>query len=189
MNKLYLCLSFLMGAVVLISNYLVQFPVNHFGLSEILTYGAFSYPIAFLITDLSNRSFGKIQARKIVYFGFIIGVIFTLFVSTNFKDIISIRIVIGSGTAFLVAQLIDISVFDRYRKSNKWYVPPLFSSLVGSVIDTFLFFFISFYGTTMPWITLALGDLAVKIVVAITMLLPFRLLTSIFKENHLYKNL
>ena len=141
MNKPYLCLSFLMGAVVLISNYLVQFPVNHFGLSKIFTYGAFSYPIAFLITDLSNRSFGKKQARKIVYFGFIIGVIFTLFVSTNFKDIISIRIVIGSGTAFLVAQLIDISVFDRYRKSNKWYVPPLFSSLVGSVIDTFLFFF------------------------------------------------
>ena len=189
MNRLFLLLSFLMGVVVLISNYLVQFPVNHFGLSKIFTYGAFSYPIAFLITDLSNRSFGKIQARKIVYFGFIIGVIFTLFVSTNFKDIISIRIVIGSGTAFLVAQLIDISVFDRYRKSNKWYVPPLFSSLVGSVVDTFLFFFISFYGTTMPWITLSLGDLAVKIVVAITMLLPFRLLTSIFKENHLYKNL
>ncbi len=189
MNKLYLCLSCLMGVVVLISNYLVQFPINYFGLSKILTYGAFSYPVAFLITDLANRSYGKIEARKIVYFGFIIGVGFTLFFSTNFKDLISIRVAIGSGTAFLVAQLIDINVFDRYRKSSKWYIPPLFSSLIGSVIDTFLFFLISFYGTTMPWITLSLGDLAVKIIVTLTMLVPFRLLLNTFKENHLYKNL
>ena len=110
MNKLLLILSLLMGVVVLISNFLVQFPVNYFDLSEILTYGAFTYPIAFLITDLANRSYGKLKAKKVVYFGFIIGVSFTLFVSTNFNDLISIRIAIGSGTAFLFAQLIRISV-------------------------------------------------------------------------------
>ena len=103
MNKKFILLSFLMGVVVLSSNFLVQFPVNYYGLNEILTYGAFSYPIAFLITDLANRSYGKIIARKIVYFGFLIGITFTLFASTNFADLISIRIAIGSGSAFLVA--------------------------------------------------------------------------------------
>ena len=128
MNKLLLILSLLMGLVVLISNFLVQFPINYFDLSEILTYGAFTYPIAFLITDLANRSYGKLKAKKVVYFGFIIGVSFTLFVSTNFNDLISIRIAIGSGTAFLLAQLIDINVFDKFRNNIKWYFPPLFSS-------------------------------------------------------------
>ena len=89
-----------MGVVVLASNYLVQFPINYYGLGEILTYGAFSYPIAFLITDLANRSYGKFIARKIVYIGFVVGIIFTLFFSTNFEDLISIRIAIGSGVAF-----------------------------------------------------------------------------------------
>ena len=102
MQKLLILLSFFMGVVVLASNYLVQFPVKHFSLEQILTYGAFSYPIAFLITDLANRSYGKIVARKIVYFGFTLGVLFTLFFSTNFTDIISIRIAIGSGTAFVL---------------------------------------------------------------------------------------
>ena len=127
-----------MGLVVLASNFLVQFPINHYGLEEILTYGAFSYPIAFLITDLANRSYGKISARKIVYVGFTIGVGFTLVFSTNFADLISIRIAIGSGTAFLVAQLLDVQVFDKLRK-KKWYVAPLSSSLIGSTVDTFLF--------------------------------------------------
>ena len=129
-----------MGAVVLISNFLVQFPISYFGLSEILTYGAFSYPIAFLITDLANRSYGKFKAKKLVYLGFLIGIGFTLFVSTNFNEIISIRIAIGSGIAFLVAQLIDINIFDKLRKNVRWYLPPLFSSLIGSTVDTFLFF-------------------------------------------------
>ena len=129
-----------MGVVVLASNYLVQFPINYYGLGEILTYGAFSYPIAFLITDLANRSYGKFIARKIVYIGFVIGIIFTLFFSTNFEDLISIRIAIGSGVAFLVAQLIDVQIFDQLRK-KKWFVAPLTSSLIGSTIDTFLFFF------------------------------------------------
>ena len=169
-----------MGAVVLASNYLVQFPIKYYGLDEILTYGAFSYPIAFLITDLANRSFGKIVARKIVYIGFAIGISFTLLFSTNFTDLISIRIAIGSGTAFLVAQLLDVQIFDKLRK-KEWFVAPLTSSLIGSTIDTFIFFLISFYGTGIPWITLSLGDLSVKIFVALMMLIPFRLLLKTLK--------
>ena len=180
MNKIFLILSFLMGVVVLASNYLVQFPIKYYGLEEILTYGAFSYPIAFLITDLANRSFGKQVARKIVYIGFAIGISFTLLFSTNFADFISVRIAIGSGTAFLVAQLLDVKIFDQLRK-KKWYVAPLISSFIGSTVDTFLFFSISFYATGIPWITLSLGDLAVKIFVALVMLIPFRLLLGTLK--------
>ena len=180
MNKLFLFLSFLMGVVVLSSNYLVQFPIKYYGLEEILTYGAFSYPIAFLITDLANRSYGKLVARKVVYVGFAIGISFTLIFSTNFADLISVRIAIGSGTAFLVAQLLDVQIFDQLRK-KKWFIAPLTSSLIGSTIDTFLFFSISFYATGIPWVTLTLGDLAVKILVALVMLIPFRLLLGTFK--------
>ena len=126
MNKLFLLLSFLMGFVVLSSNYLVQFPIKHYGLEEILTYGAFSYPIAFLITDLANRSYGKLIAKKIVYIGFTIGISFTLLFSTNFTDLISVRIAIGSGTAFIVAQLLDVQIFDQLRK-KKWFIAPLTS--------------------------------------------------------------
>ena len=180
MNKQLLLLSVFMGVVVLASNYLVQFPIQYYGLEGILTYGAFSYPIAFLITDLTNRSYGKLIARKIVYIGFVIGIAFTLFFSTNFSDLISVRIAIGSGIAFLVAQLFDVKIFDQLRK-KKWFVAPLTSSFVGSIVDTFLFFSISFYGTGIPWVTLSFGDLAVKILVALTMLIPFRLLLSTFK--------
>ena len=180
MDKIFIILSFLMGVVVLASNYLVQFPIKYYGLEEILTYGAFSYPIAFLITDLANRSFGKQVARKIVYIGFAIGISFTLLFSTNFADFISVRIAIGSGTAFLVAQLLDVKIFDQLRK-KKWYVAPLISSFIGSTVDTFLFFSISFYATGIPWITLSLGDLAVKIFVALMMLIPFRLLLGTLK--------
>ena len=180
MNKTLVILSCLMGAVVLLSNYLVQFPVNYFNLSEILTYGAFSYPIAFLITDLSNRSFGKSSAKKIVYIGFAIGISFTLLFSTNFTDLISIRIAIGSGTAFIIAQLLDVQIFDKLRK-RQWFIAPLTSSIIGSTFDTFLFFSIAFYGTGVPWITLSLGDLFVKILVALIMLIPFRLLFTKLK--------
>tara|TARA_Y100000816_G_C25984493_1_gene514164 strand:+ start:122 stop:670 length:549 start_codon:yes stop_codon:yes gene_type:complete len=180
MNKSFILLSFLMGVVVLSSNYLVQFPINYYGLNEILTYGAFSYPIAFLITDLANRSFGKLVARKLVYFGFLLGIGFTILFSTNFSDLISIRIAIGSGVAFLTAQLLDVQIFDNLRR-KKWFVAPLTSSLIGSTVDTFIFFFISFYGTNVPWFTLALGDLGVKIFVAMIMLIPFRLLLKTFK--------
>ncbi len=180
MNKIFIILSFIMGVVVLLSNFLVQFPVNYYGLNEMLTYGAFSYPVAFLITDLTNRTYGKIIAQKIVYFGFLIGIIFTLFFSTNFTDVISIRIAVGSGTAFLIAQLLDVQIFDKLRK-NSWYVAPLISSSIGSLVDTFLFFSIAFYGTGVPWLTLSLGDLAVKLFVALLMLVPFRLLLNTFK--------
>ena len=180
MNRLFIVLSFFMGVIVLGSNYLVQFPVKYYGLEKILTYGAFSYPIAFLITDLANRSYGKIIARKIVYLGFLIGIIFTLFFSTNFADLISVRIAIGSGSAFLAAQLLDVQIFDKLRK-NSWYIAPLASSSIGSVVDTFLFFSIAFVGTEVPCITLSLGDLAVKFFVALVMLIPFRLLLNTFK--------
>ena len=180
MNKLLLLLSVLMGVVVLSSNYLVQFPIKYYGLEEILTYGAFTYPIAFLITDLANRSYGKLVSRKIVYTGFIIGIAFTLFFSTNFSDLISVRIAIGSGTAFIVAQLLDVQIFDKLRK-KEWFVAPLTSSFIGSLVDTFLFFSISFYGTGIPWVTLSAGDLAVKIFVTLLMLIPFRLLLGTFK--------
>ena len=169
-----------MGLIVLASNYLVQFPIQYYGLQELLTYGAFSYPIAFLITDLANRSYGKLVARKIVYIGFAIGVSFTLLFSTNFADLISVRIAIGSGTAFLVAQLLDVQIFDQLRK-NKWFIAPITSSFIGSTVDTFLFFSISFYATGIPWVTLSLGDLAVKIFVALIMLIPFRLLLGTLK--------
>ena len=180
MNRVFITLSFLMGVVVLTSNYLVQFPINYFGLNEMLTYGAFSYPVAFLITDVSNKFYGKISARKIVYIGFAIGISFTLLFSTNFADLISIRIAIGSGTAFLVAQLLDVQIFDQLRR-KKWFVAPLTSSLIGSTVDTFLFFSISFYATGIPWFTLSLGDLTVKIFVALAMLIPFRLLLGTAK--------
>ena len=180
MNKFFVTLSVLMGVVVLSSNYLVQFPINYYGLNEILTYGAFSYPVAFLITDLANRFYGKFVARKIVYFGFFIGIIFTLLFSTDFADLISIRIAIGSGIAFIAAQLLDIQIFDRLRK-GEWFIAPLTSSVIGSIVDTFLFFSISFYATEVPWVTLSLGDLAVKLFVSLLMLIPFKILLKISK--------
>ena len=182
MSKVFLLLSFLMGVVVLLSNYLVQFPVQYYGLEKVLTYGAFSYPVAFLITDLANRSYGKMIARKIVYIGFVIGIIFTILFSTNFTDLISIRIAIGSGLAFLIAQLLDVQIFDRLRK-KKWFVAPLTSSLIGSTVDTFLFFSVAFYGTGLPWVTLSFGDLSIKVFVALIMLIPFRLLLGVFKTS------
>jgi len=185
-NKFFFILTFLMALIIVFSNYLVQFPVNYMGLQDVLTYGAFSYPIAFLITDLSNRKYGKNIAKKIVYFGFMLGVIFTFYFSTNYSDVISIRIAIGSGSAFLIAQLIDVNIFDKLRKKT-WFVAPLTSSLIGSSVDTFLFFSISFYGTGINWLTLSFGDLTVKIFVALTMLIPFRLLLSHVKEISVIK--
>ena len=176
-KKFFFILAFLIALIVTLSNYLVQFPINYFDLENLLTYGAFSYPVAFLITDLSNRRYGKNIAKKIVYLGFALGVFLTLIIV--FLDIIyiPIRIAIGSGTAFLTAQLIDVNIFDKLRQ-KKWFIAPLASSLIGSTIDTFLFFSISFYGTGVNWITLSFGDLLVKIFVALMMLIPFRLLLS-----------
>ena len=176
-SRFFYTLATCMAGIVAISNFLVQFPVNYLGLENILTYAAFTYPITFLITDLANRKYGKIIARRVVYFGFFIGIILTLYFSTNFEDLISIRIAIGSGSAFLVAQLLDVRVFDLLRKKI-WFIAPLSSSLLGSLIDTFLFFSISFYNTDVPWITLAMGDFIVKVLISLIMLIPFRLLLN-----------
>ena len=176
-SKLFFTLAGLMAGIVAISNFLVQFPVNYFGLQDILTYAAFTYPITFLITDLANRKYGKFTARRLVYFGFFIGILLTLYFSTNLSDLISIRIAIGSGTAFLIAQLLDVSVFDLLRRKI-WFIAPLASSLLGSLIDTFLFFSISFYNTDVPWVTLAIGDFVVKVLISLIMLIPFRVLLS-----------
>ena len=180
-KKIYIILSLMMGLVIISSNYLVQFPIKYYNLQDILTYGAFTYPITFFITDLANRRFGKIKAKKIVYIGFTTGVFLTLFVSTNFNDVISIRIAVGSGSAFLVAQLVDIEIFQVLRK-KVWFVAPITSSFFGSIIDTFIFFSISFYGTGVPWVTLGFGDLAVKLIIALLMLIPFRLLMIKIKD-------
>ena len=180
-NRLFFIFAFLMALVVSFSNYLVQFPVKYFELENLLTYGAFSYPIAFLITDLSNRRYGKIKARKIVYLGFALGIFITLYFSTNFLDLISVRIAIGSGFAFLVAQLIDVNIFNILRK-KKWFIAPLTSSFVGSIIDTFLFFLIAFYGTGINWITLSIGDFIVKVIIALIMLIPFKILIKHIRE-------
>ena len=174
-------LALLMATFVVASNFLVQFPIKYFGMQELLTYGAFTYPVTFLITDLSNRRYGKLVARKIVYFGFILGITLTLIFSTNFSELISTRIAIGSGTAFLFAQLLDVQIFDKLRKKT-WYVAPFASSSIGSFVDTFLFFSISFYGTNLNWITLGLGDFAVKMFLAIIMLIPFKIVMSKLKD-------
>ena len=180
-NRFFFILAFSMGLIVALSNYLVQFPITYMSLEKIFTYGAFSYPVAFLITDLANRRYGKEIARKIVYIGFVLGLFLTLYFSTDFSNLISKRIAIGSGIAFLTAQLLDVQVFDKLR-AKAWFVAPFISSLIGSVTDTFLFFSIAFYGTGINWITLSFGDLFVKILVAIIMLIPFRLLLSTVKE-------
>ena len=185
-KNLFIILSILMGAIIIASNYLVQFPINKFNLQDVLTYGAFSYPITFLITDLANRRFGKEKARKLVYIGFIVGISLTAFVSTNFQDVISIRIAIGSGTAFLISQLIDIEIFQRFR-NNAWFIAPVTSSIFGSIIDTTLFFSISFLGSGIPWVTLAFGDLSVKFLMALLMLIPFRILIYKIKDLNVNK--
>ena len=180
-NRSFFILAFFMALTVALSNYLVQFPVNYFNLQDIFTYGAFTYPVAFLITDLTNRRYGKLVARKIVYIGFILGIFLTLYFSTDFSNLVSKRIAIASGSAFLIAQLLDVQVFDKFRR-KVWFVAPLISSLIGSTVDTFLFFSIAFYGTGINWVTLSLGDLLIKILVTIAMLIPFRILLSSVNE-------
>tara|TARA_Y100000590_G_scaffold226945_1_gene256253 strand:+ start:360 stop:947 length:588 start_codon:yes stop_codon:yes gene_type:complete len=180
-KRFFFILSFSIALIVAASNYLVQFPITYSGLENFLTYGAFSYPVTFLITDLSNRKYGKNIAKKIVYLGFVIGICLTFFIALLDFIYIPARIALGSATAFLTAQLIDVYIFDKLR-DKIWFVAPLTSSLVGSTVDTFLFFSISFYGTGVNWISLSAGDLFVKIFVALIMLIPFRLLLSHIRE-------
>ena len=149
-----------MVLVVVSANILVQFPINDW-----LTWGAATYPISFLITDLANRFHGTKIARRVLYVGFFIAVVLSIYFATA-------RIAAASGTAFLIAQLLDVQVFDRLRNSE-WWKAPLISSVLGSAVDTALFFSIAFYGTTLPWVTLAVGDFLVKIVLALLMLIPF----------------
>ena len=188
-----------MAATIAASNVLVQYPFGHFGLQDLLTWGAFTYPVAFLVTDLANRNHGAPAARKVVYAGFAVAVVLSIWLATP-------RIAIASGSAFLVAQLIDVSIFERLRR-NAWWQAPLVSSVIGSVIDTVLFFSLAFaarfaaldtgfgledgsLGFAVPfvlggevplWVSLALGDFCVKIAMALVALAPYGVLISVLK--------
>ena len=162
MNKLFLLFVVLMAIVVTASNILVQYPINDW-----LTWGAMTYPVAFLITDLTNRTQGPEIARRVVTVGFVAAVVMSIVLATP-------RIALASGTAFLVAQLLDVYVFNRLR-DRIWWLPPLVSSTFGSVVDTALFFSLAFAATGLPWVTWAIGDLGVKMAVALVMLIPFRI--------------
>lgn len=171
-----------MGLVILASNILVQYPLDYIvpvaggiDLKDILTWGAFSYPVAFLVTDTTNRLFGPESARRIVYAGFAFGV----FLSLVFADP---RIAMASGTAFLVAQLMDIHVFNRFRRLA-WWKAPLISTLAGSSFDTLLFFSIAFAGTGLPWHSWALGDFTAKLVMAGVLLPVFRLIVAWYPKS------
>ncbi len=155
-----------MTVIVAASNVLVQYPINDW-----LTWGALSYPVAFLVTDLVNRRLGAGAARRVVYVGFAFAVIASVALATP-------RIAAASGTAFLVAQLLDVYVFDRLRRA-RWWQAPLLSSVLGSVLDTALFFSLAFAGSGLPWMGWAVGDLGVKLAVALGMLVPFRLLMAL----------
>lgn len=166
----YAGFAFAMLAIVVSSNVLVQYPLNDW-----LTWGAITYPFSFLVVDLANRYYGARMARKMVYVGFIVAVLLSAYLATP-------RIALASGAAFLAAELLDVSIFDRLRR-RAWWLPPLVSSLIGSVVDTAVFFTLAFYGTEMPWITLALGDLAVKFALALLALAPFRLALALVRPS------
>ena len=141
----------------------------------------FYYPVTFFITDLANRAYGKMIARKVVYTGFVIGILLTLLVSTNFDDIISIRIAIGSGTAFFIVQNLDVQVFDKLRKKLVHCTAYLFYNWIYNRY-IFIFLSIAFYASGIPWLTLALGDLAVKLFISLVMLIPFRILLNKIRD-------
>lgn len=188
-----------MAAVVVASNFLVQFPFGYFGLQDLLTWGAFTYPLAFLVNDLTNRRFGPAAARKVVYVGFALAVVLSVWLASP-------RIAIASGSAFLVAQLLDVVVFDRLRR-KVWWIAPLAGSIIGSVVDTVLFFSLAFadrfafldtgfgledaslgfavpfiFGGEVPlWVSLALGDFSVKMLLSVLMLVPYGALLTIIR--------
>ena len=150
-----------MMLVVVASNWLVQYPINPW-----LTWGAFVYPVAFLVSDLTNRAVGPAAARRVAWTGFAIAVLASLAVAPW-------RIAVASGTAFIVSQLADVRVFNRWRE-QAWLKAPLIGSLVASLIDTLVFFFLAFAGTPIDWLPLAIGDLAVKGLMAVVLLGPYR---------------
>lgn len=187
-----------MSVVVIASNFLVQFPFGHFGLQDLLTWGAFTYPFAFLVNDLTNRRFGPQAARKVVYSGFAIAVILSIWLATP-------RIAIASGSAFLTAQLLDVLVFNRLRDRTWWHAP-FVSSIIGSIVDTVLFFSLAFavrfsaldtifgyedsslgfavpfMGMEVPlWMSLAIGDFCVKMLLSVLMLVPYGALLNLIR--------
>lgn len=189
-----------MCIAVAASNFLVQFPFQHWGLQDVLTWGAFTYPVAFLVNDLTNRRFGPAAARKVVYVGFAIAVIVSIWLASP-------RIAIASGSAFLTAQLLDITVFDRLRRLS-WWKAPFAAAIAGSILDTIMFFSIAFaarfawidavtgvadsslidpvplFGLTVPlWASLAFGDLMVKFVMGVLMLIPYGAILAIFAPD------
>lgn len=187
-----------MTLVVLASNILVQHPVAFAGLSDYLTWGAFSYPFAFLVTDLSNRRFGPKGARRVVYAGFVLAVLLSAVFATP-------RIALASGSAFLAAQLLDIAIFSRLR-GLAWWLPPFASSVVSSALDTAIFFSLAFYCgplpglgltvsdalglagiadscTALPWTSLAAADYAVKLALAALSIAPYGALLGIMRRR------
>jgi len=153
-----------MALVVLASNILVQYPINDW-----LTWGAISYPVAYLVSDLINRSHGPVPARRVAWVGFAVAVAASLLLAPP-------RIAIASGAAFILSQLFDISVFHRLRQ-GLWWKAPLIATILAAILDTFVFWSIAFAGGSDPWFTWALGDLGVKLTMGLLLLLPFRLLT------------
>ncbi|MFN3499178.1 MAG: VUT family protein [Pannonibacter indicus] len=191
-----------MAIVVVASNFLVQFPVEGtvggLQLADLLTWGAFTYPAAFLVTDLTNRRFGPAAARRVVYAGFVLAVLLSVVLATP-------RLAVASGSAFLIAQLLDVTLFNRLRRAA-WWKAPLVSSVIGSVVDTLIFFSIAFsplftgllgyhddfavenaplfgiFAAELPrWISWALGDLTVKLSVALFLLAPYRILFAFIR--------
>ncbi|WP_206378177.1 VUT family protein [Sneathiella limimaris] len=150
-----------MTVVVTSSNILVEIPINDW-----LTWGALSYPFAFLVTDLTNRALGPSRARIVVYVGFVAAVAMSLILADS-------RIALASGSAFLLSHLLDIFMFDRLRKAT-WWKAPVFSSVIASFLDTLLFFTLAFAGTGLPWQTWALGDYGIKLAMVVVLILPFR---------------
>ena len=196
-----------MAVVILISNILVQIPIDHvvelagsrFNLAELLTWGAFTYPVAFLVTDTTNRVFGKQAARKVVYVGFAFGVFLSLVTAVGMASEVAsregialftalmtdsgafdmLRIALASGAAFLIGQLLDITIFDSLRTAT-WWKAPTVSSFFGSISDTAIFFSLAFAGTGLPWMNWAVGDFCVKLLMVAMLLYPFRLIVNLY---------
>jgi len=168
--KLTIAFAAAMVLIVVSSNVLVQYP-----LSDWLTWGAITYPFSFLVVDLANRYHGPRMARRIVYVGFVVALLLSAWLATP-------RIAIASGTAFLCAELLDVTVFNRLRR-HAWWKPPLVSTLFASIVDTAIFFTLAFAGTDMPWVTLALGDLGVKLAIALFALVPFRVALALVRPS------
>jgi uncharacterized PurR-regulated membrane protein YhhQ (DUF165 family) len=188
-----------MAVIVAASNFLVQFPFPYFGLGDLLTWGAFTYPTAFLVNDLTNRRFGPQAARKVVGVGFLMAIVLSVLLASP-------RIAFASGTAFLLAQLLDVTIFDWLRR-QAWWRAPLISTVTGSVIDTLIFFSLAFaatfafldtgigredgslafpvalLGAEVPlWVSLALGDFVVKVLIGCTMLIPYGVMLPSLKQ-------